>query len=74
MGTKVTLYMICETFYFIRYIHGTDLVSMHGICVAITLFKVPFITWHGEIDNGFLCESFHLPGYECFLYGIIHIN
>ena len=45
--------------YLIKYIRRADLISIHEICVAITLFKVHFITWLGEIDIGYFLTRAH---------------
>ena len=42
-------------------------ISIHGICVAITLFKVHFITWHGEIDIGEIMWKFSPVRLRMFL-------
>ena len=63
----------CETFYFVKYKRRTDLISIHEICVAITLFEVPIITWLGKIDISYFKYKFSPVRYECSLYDIIHI-
>ena len=60
--------------YLIKYIRRADLISIHEICVAITLFNYILLPDLERWISVILCGSFHLSGYECSLYDIIHIK